>query len=232
MQDAELRSYLRQYLESAIDQDKKLKKALTTYAHILKTGPGYRAICAQLAQLSAREVISEKLLDHLGSGNGQAGSKSDEKERPHRQVGETTAARAPRTRPSRRPLDEFEEKIVRTYNEEPDKWSRKFRPASFGAANVDEIWRSGGEPKFTRKEGGIYHLIEGEGRFFVVPEPGLKLQESYFRSEGIGQLFEVDESECGGTGAAIFLISPARVEESGDRWLVNQKGELRERSSH
>ena len=230
MQDAELRFYLRQFLESAIDQDKKLKKALSTYAHILKSGPGYRAICAQLTQLSAREVISEKLLEHLGPGNGVAATKSEEKEKPRRQTGEATVVRAPRARPSRRQLDEFEERIVQTYNEEPDRWSRKFRPASFGAANVDEIWRSGGEPKFTRKEGGIYHLIESDGRFFVVPEPGLKLQESYFRSEGIGHLFEVEEPNCGATGGAIFLISPARVEESGDRWLVNQKGELRERT--
>ena len=66
----------------------------------------------------------------------------------------------------------------------------------------------------------------------MVPEPGLKLQESYFRSEGIGQLFEVAESECGGPGAAIILVSPALVEECGDRWLVSQKGELRERASH
>jgi hypothetical protein len=64
----------------------------------------------------------------------------------------------------------------------------------------------------------------------VVPAPGLKLQESYFRSEGIGQLFEVTQSNCGGTGAPMTLISPALVEESGDRWLISQKGELRERT--
>ena len=98
-------------------------------------------------------------------------------------------------------LDEFEEQdCSHLQRGAGERWSRKFRPVSFGAANVDEIWRSGGEPKFTRKEGGIYHLIEDSGRFFVVPEPGLKLQESYFRSEGIGQLFEVAESECGGAG--------------------------------
>jgi hypothetical protein len=224
MQDAELRSYLRQYLENAIDQDKKLKKALSTYAHILKSGPGYRAVCAQLTQLSGREVISEKLLEHLDATDEAPIAKSEEKQRSRRRAADVEWPIKPR-----RTLDEFEQRIVRTYNDEPDKWPRKFRPVSFGAANVDEIWRSGGEPKFARKEGGIYHLIEDSGRYFVVPEPGLKLQESYFRSEGIGQLFDVAESECGGAGAPILLISPAVVEESGDRWLITQKGELRER---
>jgi hypothetical protein len=226
MQDAELRSYLRQYLESTIDQDKKLKKALSTYAHILKSGPGYRAVCAQLTQLSGREVISEKLLEQLDATDEQPVAKVEEKQKNRRRIAEIAVE--PPVKPLRT-LDEFEQEIVRTYNEHPDKWSRKFRPVSFGAANVDEIWRSGGEPKFARKEGGIYHLIGDSGRYFVVPEPGLKLQESYFRSEGIGHLFEVAESECGGTGAPILLISPAVVEESGDRWLVSQKGELRER---
>jgi hypothetical protein len=227
MQDAELRWYLRQYLESAIDQDKKLKKALSTYAHILKSGPGYRAVCAQLTQLTGREVISEKLLEYLDATDDAPVAKSEETQKSRRRGGGMAAVEL-RIKPLRA-LDEFEQKVVHTYNEEPDKWSRKFRPVSFGAANVDEIWRSGGEPKFARKEGGIYHLIEDSGRYFVVPEPGLKLQESYFRSEGIGHLFEVAESECGGTGAPILLISPAVVEESSDRWLVSQRGELRER---
>ena len=91
MQDSELRLYLRQYLESAIDQDKKLKKALSVYAHILKSGPGYRAVCAQLTQLSAREAISEKLLEYLDAGdtdasfNTDASVRSEEMERPDRQ---------------------------------------------------------------------------------------------------------------------------------------------------
>jgi hypothetical protein len=230
MQDAELRSYLRQFIESAIDQDRKLKKSLIAYARSLKSQDAhYRSICAQLDQLTSREVTSEKLLAHLDSNDRSRPSlrqsiltsKVEEKRKPQRQT----------ERPSR-VLDGFEEQIVRTYNDEPDKWARKFRPVSFGAANVDEIWRSGGEPKFTRKEGGIYHLIEDSGRFYVVPEPGLKLQESYFRSEGLGQLFEVADSECGPSGCPMVLISPAIVEESGERWLVNQKGELRERTSH
>jgi hypothetical protein len=229
MQDEELRSYLRQYLESSIDQDRKLKKALNTYAHILKSGPSYRVICAQLTQLSDREAISEKLLEHLDASNAHLTSKFESRLKIRRQVVEIDNPRLP-PKPLR-PLDEFEEKIVQTYNEEPERWSRKFRPVSFGAANVDEIWRSGGEPKFTRKDAGIYHLIEDSGRFYVVPEPGLKLQESYFRSEGIGHLFDVAESDCRGAGAAIFLVSPAQVEESGDRWLVSRKGELRERAS-
>jgi hypothetical protein len=236
MQDAELRSYLRQFLESAIEQDRKLKKSLIAYARSLKTQDAhYRSVCAQLDQLTSREVISEKLLAHLDSNDRPLapvrqilGPKTGEKTRPRHQLEATVASVVP-TKP-RRALDGFEEQVVRTYNEEPEKWSRRFHPVSFGAANVDEIWRSGGEPKFTRKEGGIYHLIEDSGRFLVVPEPGLKLQESYFRSEGLGHLFEVANSDCGASACPIYLVSPAIVEESGERWVVNQKGELRERT--
>ncbi len=232
MQDAELRSSLRRYLETAIEQDQKLKNVLTAFARkVGSRSPFYAYFCAHMEQLAARETISANLLadlqdvddaPFLSEPTGQA----DLTEKGSRPLdgGElaVTGGRA---------LDDFEKQLVRTYNYEPDKWARKYRPASFGAANVDDIWRSGGEPKFAKKEGGIYHLISDSGRYYVVPEPGLKLQDSYFRSEGLGQMFECPDLAAESGGGSILLISAAVVEESGDRWIVTYKGELRERFS-
>ena len=231
MQDAELRSSLRLYLESAVAQDQKLKEVLRTLAS--KLGPRsafYGYICAHMEQLAARDVISETLLASLQDAVGTPSLSSERK-------GDTDAYSEESSLPefdergdsSSGALGEFEAQLVRTYNDEPEKWTRKYRPASFGASNVDDIWRSGGEPKFTKKEGGIYHLIADSGRSFVVPEPGLKLQDSYFRSEGLGQLFECPSLETEAGGRHILLVSPAIVEESGERWIVIQKGEIRER---
>ncbi len=221
MQDAELRSSLRRYFETAIEQDQKLKNVLVAFAK--KVGPKspfYGYFCAHMEQLAAREVISEDLLAELQDEETHRPAQ----ESPTRESSEVVITTG-------RALDEFEKQLIRTYNYEPDKWARKYRPASFGAANVDDIWRSGGEPKFTKKEGGIYHLVADSGRYYVVPEPGLKLQDSYFRSEGLGQMFDCPNLEAESGGSSILLISPAVVEDSGDRWTVTQKGELRERRS-
>lgn len=233
MQDAELRASLRLYLESAVEQDQKLKDVLRAFASKLgPRSPFYGYVCAHMEQLAAREVISEHLLADLQdaadaaslpAGREREANADQEEDLPPEFVGlPADSARA---------LDEFEAQLVRTYNYEPEKWTRKYRPASFGASNVDDIWRSGGEPKFTKKEGGIYHLVADSGRSFVVPEPGLKLQGSYFRSEGLGQLFDCSGLEEEAGSGQISLISPAIVEESGERWIVIQKGELRERRS-
>ena len=221
MQDAELRSGLRRYLETAIEQDQQLKDVLIAFAK--KAGsksPFYGYFCAHMQQLTAREVIAEELLAKLqDKEEGRIVEESGSRETDEIATG---AVRA---------LDEFQKQLVRTYNYEPDKWARMYRPASFGAANVDDIWRSGGEPKFTKKEGGIYHLVSDSGRYYVVPEPGLKLQASYFRSEGLGQMFDCPNLEAESGGGSILLITPAVVEDSGDRWTVTQRGELRERFS-
>lgn len=125
-------------------------------------------------------------------------------------------------------LGSYEQELVTAYNEQPSKWTRTFKPSGFGAENVNEIWVVGGEPKFTRKEGGIYHLVEANGVFYVVPEPGLRLQEGYFRSEGLCYLFEVtgDNTE---SEPLISLISAAKVQEAGGRWNILSKGEIRGR---
>jgi hypothetical protein len=118
--------------------------------------------------------------------------------------------------------------FVALYNEHPGKWTRAFRPTGFGAENVNEIWGSGGEPKFTRKEGGIYNLVEADGSCYVVPEPGLRLQEGYFRSEGLHYMFDIS-GEPVEKQPAICLVRPAIVEESGGRWTILSKGEIRGR---
>ena len=94
---------------------------------------------------------------------------------------------------------------------------------------MNEIWEKGGEPRFTRKEGGIYNLIEANGLCYVVPEPGLRLQEGYFRSEGLRYLFDIkgDSSE---SEPLIVLISPARVEEAAGRWNILSKGVIQGRT--
>ena len=72
--------------------------------------------------------------------------------------------------------------------------------------------------------------MEAENRGYVVPEPGLRLQENYFRSEGINHLFVCRNFRPGASWARILLVSPAVVKENGDRWAVLEKGELRERT--
>ena len=227
MQDEQLRAALRKYLEEAIEQDRELRGKLRKCAHRLKSGdPIYAMLCAHIAQLAKREPISSELLRSLEGSVTRSGKS-------HREVPPVieSAPRMPgRTAASvSRALAPFERELVETYNEQPQKWSRKYRPMSFGAANVDEIWRSGGDPKFAVKEGGIYHLIEDSGRSYVVPEPGLKLQEGYLRSEGLAQLFEVPEFEDGATGIPFLLVSPAVVEQAGEQWRVREKGELARR---
>ena len=224
-------SSLRQFLEKTIEQDKKLNETLRKFARKAKTRDTiYEHLCAHMQQIASREVVLEELLASLNLSEGGQSSPSAStlpiisrlKEKRRSQQRSVPAADS---HPSR-VLNEFEKVLVYTYNQEPERWSRKYRPVSFGAANVDEIWRSGGAPKFTVKEGGIYHLVAESGRFYVVPEPGLKLQESYFRSEGIGELFHCPGLE---SGASLTLVSPAVVEESGERWIVVEKGELRGR---
>ncbi len=126
-------------------------------------------------------------------------------------------------------LNRYEQELVSAYNEQPGTWARTFKPVGFGAENVNEIWGKGGEPRFARKEGGIYNLIEADGLCYVVPEPGLRLQESYFRSEGLRYLFDVTGSPTEHE-PLICLISPAKVKENSGRWNILSKGEIRGRT--
>ena len=229
--DEDLRSALSRYFESFLDQDQKLRAELAKAAKSFKPdNPVHKQICAHIAQLAARAANTENLLRQIETPDGSPAPSAVE-QRP-----EQDAPSAPllavddAEEPSAHTLTPFEETLVHTYNSEPGNWRRGYRPASFGASNVDEIWKTGGDPKFTKKEGGIYHLVEAENRGYVVPEPGLRLQENYFRSEGINHLFVCRNFRPGASWARILLVSPAVVKENGDRWAVLEKGELRERT--
>jgi hypothetical protein len=219
MNDVALRSALRNYLERSMEQDRKLNEALSDWADLV--GPSnvmFDYASAHMVQLTAREKLIKEFLQALTAEPSEQNNRAA-----------FPAASVAASSPSVQLDDPFAQELVRIYNEEPERWTRLYRPVSFGAANIDEIWRNGGDPKFTKKEGGIYHLLEAQGRFYVVPEPGLRLQEGYWRSEGIGHLFACPHLEEGESGSLIWLVSPARVEEAGDRWCVTEKGEIRER---
>ena len=220
MNNTELRSALHGFLEKSLEQDRKLTEALADVAD--QAGPNqllFDYASVHMKHLTEREKLVKELLRVLVV---EPPSPENEMNRILPTLAETV-----QIKPS---LDDpFAEELVRVYNTEPAKWARQFHPSSFGAANVDEIWRNGGSPKFTRKEGGIYQLIQDGNRYYVVPELGLRLREGYWRSEGVAYLFDAPQLEPSGNGSLVWLVSPALVEESGDRWSVTQKGEIRER---
>lgn len=226
--DTDLRSALSRYFESILDGDQKLRTELAKTAKLFKPdNPVHKQICAHITQLAARAANTENLLRQIELPE-QAPTPAVIEQPPAQEM--PPAVDDDTGEPPTHTLTPFEETLVHTYNAEPGNWRRAYRPASFGASNVDEIWKTGGDPKFTRKEGGIYHLVEGENRGYVVPEPGLRLQENYFRSEGINHLFVCRNFHPGASWARILLVSPAVVQETGDRWTVLEKGELRERT--
>jgi hypothetical protein len=227
--DADLRSALSRYFESLLDGDQKLRADLSKIAKAFAPDNRiHKLIFAHMAQLSARAVKTEDLLKQIEVPDGPPAPPAVE-QRPEPDTLTPPTMDDAEEAPTHT-LTPFEETLVHTYNSEPGNWRRSYRPASFGASNVDEIWKTGGDPKFTRKEGGIYHLVEAENRGYVVPEPGLRLQENYFRSEGINHLFVCCNFRPGASWARILLVSPAVVQEHGDRWTVLEKGELRERT--
>ena len=228
--DEDLRSALNRYFESLLDGDQKLRADLSKIAKAFAPDNRiHKLIFAHIAQLSARAVKTEDLLKHLDTSDGSPALPAVEG-RPEPEPPTPPPIVDDAEEPPTHALTPFEETLVHTYNSEPGNWRRGYRPASFGASNVDEIWKTGGDPKFTRKEGGIYHLVEAENRGYVVPEPGLRLQENYFRSEGINHLFVCRNFRPGASWPRILLVSPAVVQETGDRWTVLEKGELRERT--
>src|SRR5690349_15495034 len=78
--------------------------------------------------------------------------------------------------------DAFERSLVESYNsEDPGRFRRLFATEGFGAENVNDIWERGGEPRFAKKEGGIYNLVAQDGIYYVVPEPGLPLNDGYLK---------------------------------------------------
>ena len=124
-------------------------------------------------------------------------------------------------------LPPFERDLVASYNsEEPSKWRRRFCAEDFGAENVNAIWEKGGEPRFTKKEGGIYSLVAGDGTFYVVPEPGLRLNEGYLKGEGLEHIFDISKYDLQAQ-PPVVLVRPATVEEASGRWRVVSKGEIR-----
>ena len=170
--DADLRSALAQYFELLRDGDQKLHEVLSKAVKSSSpNGSVHKQLLAQLSQLSARITNTDNLLKQLEVENVPVSLMKDPPE---------YLPAPPFVRDETEPLPAhdltpFEEALVHVYNSEPENWRRSYRPSSFGAANVDEIWRTGGDPKFTKKEGGIYHLVEADNRGYVVPEPGLRL---------------------------------------------------------
>lgn len=233
--DADLRSALNRYFESLRDSDHKLHRELSNIATKLskaaKESPlhdsVHKQLLKQISQLSARITNTDNLLKQLEVENTTTSPALVE---PPAYTSVSLLPANQSTQQFTHDLTPFEQALVNVYNFEPENWRRSYRPSSFGAANVDEIWRTGGDPKFTKKEGGIYHLVEAENRGYVVPEPGLRLQENYFRSEGISHLFDCPSFRPGASWARIHLVSPAIVQENGDRWTVSVKGELQEHS--
>lgn len=125
-------------------------------------------------------------------------------------------------------LEPFAQDLATAYNSETSEaWNRKYSPSDFGAENVNQLWVSGGEPKFVKKEGGVYNLVENGGVGYVVPEPGLRFTDSYFNSEGVEHLFEVSGFSL--ETPLFTVIRPATVEESGGRWTVSRKGNIQGR---
>ena len=226
--DADLRSALAQYFELLRDGDQKLHEVLLKAAKSSSpNGSVHKQLLAQISQLSARITNTDNLLKQLEAEDVPVLMVP---EQPPEYLPAPSLVRDEAEPSPAHDLTPYEEALVRVYNSEPENWRRSYRPSSFGAANVDEIWRTGGDPKFTKKEGGIYHLIEADNRGYVVPEPGLRLQENYFRSEGINYLFNCPNFRPGSSWARILVVSPAIVQENGDRWTVSVKGELRERT--
>ena len=226
MKDAELRSALLQFFQ---DQNTHGKKFLDMLETALENPDSkdriYDAVDGQMKFLRRIQKSSKRLMQVLGAE--AAAEQTTEKPVEQNAVEPIVAAAEPQVAAPE--LQPFERDLVAIYNHEQGKWTRTFRPTGFGAENVNEIWEKGGEPKFARKEGGIYNLIEADGTCYVVPEPGLRLQEGYFRSEGLRYLFDVSGNSTEHE-PLIALVSPARVEESGGRWNILSKGEIRGRT--
>ena len=214
MSDGELRLALLRFFEDQNALSQRFQDALLgVLEQVGPDTPIYDALEGQVKYLGSLQRAGERLLQLLGNGR-------------YVDIERVAVSKSQVSSPE---LSAFQREFVALYNAEPAKWARTFRPIDFGAENVNEIWEKGGEPRFAKKEGGIYNLVDANGTFFVVPEPGLRLQQSYFRSEGLRYLFEValaaEETE-----PLVCLIRPAMVEESGGRWTILNKGELRGRS--
>ena len=223
MREAELRSVLLEFFEDHNAQNARFLETLeATLDQIPKKNPVYDAVEGQIKFTRRIQQTTNKLIRALASEIEVGASWSEPA--PAAPV-PAVLVEDPTSPPQ---LDVYQQELVTAYNEQSDKWTRTYRPVGFGAENVNDIWEKGGEPKFARKEGGIYNLIEAGRSCYVVPEPGLRLLDGYFRSEGLSYLFDVagDSRE---SEPLICLISPARVEESSGRWNILSKGKLKSR---
>ena len=219
MNESALQSVLARFFTDQNSQSGKLLETLeATLDLVEKNNAVYDAIEGQIKFIRKFQQGTRELLEAL-TGDAQPLVPVDTA---------STSTRSTAGQASAPELGPYEQELVTAYNEQPSRWTRTFKPSGFGAENVNEIWEVGGEPKFTRKEGGIYHLVEANGVCYVVPEPGLRLQEGYFRSEGLCYLFNVtgDDME---SEPMIALISAAKVQETGGRWNILSKGEIRGR---
>ncbi len=223
MKEAELRSVLLEFFEDHNAQSSKFLEALeTTLDQIPKKDPVYDAVEGQIKFTRKIQQTTKKLIRSLATETETGASWSGPTPRkPASIVLVEDRTLSPQ-------LGVYEQELVTAYNEQSGKWTRTYKPVGFGAENVNDIWEKGGEPKFARKEGGIYNLIEAGRCCYVVPEPGLRLLDGYFRSEGLSYLFDVAENSTE-SEPLICLISPAKVEESGGRWNIVTKGKLKGR---
>jgi hypothetical protein len=125
-------------------------------------------------------------------------------------------------------LNVFEERLTNSYNDDPSKFRKTFLAEGFGTENVSDIFQTGGEPKFIRKEGGIYYLVEDQGSSYVVPDPTSPLNDSYIKSEGLAYLFDIEDYDME-KQPLVALERPALVKESSGHWTVSNKGKIRGR---
>jgi hypothetical protein len=217
MKDSELRSTVLRHLDELDRSAQNIASARDALDDELKAFMRIQAKLRQLVQAGGDESVAEKdgvepiiVMEPLSGYS------------PPEYGAEETAAVTEGGN-----LGPFAQELVYCYNEEPGKW-RGFSPVVFGAENVNDIWDKGGEPKFAKKEGGIYNLVVDNGVCYVVPEPGLRLDEGYVKSEGLSYLFDISGYSLE-KQPPVVLIRPATVEESNGRWTICQKGEIRGR---
>ena len=234
MEDSELRSALLAFVEQQNELSNQLADELSAAKD--QSGDKVRideALHCQIKFLNKTIAEGNKLIAALRGRNSSsdAGHDSETVARPVEVAWSQALFRESERAGAEEPpsLGSFEQSFVELYNNDPEKWQQRFRPKVFGAENVNELWEKGGEPRFVTKEGGIYSLVEDQGSYYVVPEPGFRLSERYFKTEGVGYLFETGNMDIEDS-PVIRLVKPAKVSDCGGRFTVVSKGSIRRRN--
>ena len=126
-------------------------------------------------------------------------------------------------------LSNEEQGIVDTYNEAPKALHARYQPRPFGVVNGNEIQRNAtAAPVFGDTEQGAYLLISGaSGNSYVIPKDDILFQDAYYNNEAMGVVFECRGYEAGTRYRHIELVRPAVFSNSGGRWTIERKGEIR-----